>query len=110
MPETPLAIEAARQYAEEISTYTYFATGLAIPFVIGGRRGLLTLVSTAASSRLANQNADEYERMLPVLNPHWLLYEMHWHEGLVLGNWHGITDPRYQGRQLPGVFGDFLGE
>ena len=72
MPGNPDGMLAVRQYAEEVASNTYFATGMLIPFSLAGRKGIMTLVSTPASSRLANENAQEYERMIPISNPHWL--------------------------------------
>ena len=89
MPATPDGLRAAREYAYVVKTDTYFATALKVPFTMFGDKGIMMLLSTPASSRQAKLNFEEYERLLPITTPHWLMYEIYWIPGMVLGNFKG---------------------
>ena len=106
----PDGLPLAREYAEVVRRDTYFATAMKVPFCMFGQKGIMMLLSTGASSNQAKLNYQEYEQRLPILTPHWMLYEVYWFPTLVLGNFKGITEARYSPTLLPGTFGEFLGQ
>ena len=67
--------------------------------------GIILLTSTRGSTRQLARNSSTALEGGIISDPHWSYLDVWWYPGLVTLNFHGITDPKYQGTQLVVNFG-----
>ena len=105
LPANQAGFQYAASYMQRLSTQTYFATAVQIPCIFGGKEGCIVAVSTAASTGRMQYNMRQEAASQIIVEPHWMLYDVWWFEGLTPFNFVGISMAAFQGMQVPGNLG-----
>ena len=79
-----------------------------VPWSVDGVSGILLAVSTPESIRAYKASIAQNQRGGMITEPDWLYYGVYWFAGLCMFNFAGLSDPQYEGRELPGNLGMLL--
>ena len=105
MPATSDGITRTATYMQKLYTQSYFSTAIQIPCIFNGKAGCIVAVSTSASTRRMMENMAQEAAGQIIVEPHWMLYDVWWFDGLVPFNFVGMTMAMFNGTQLSGNLG-----
>ena len=100
MPASEDGICRAARFLHRLHHNGYYSTALQIPCILNNKEGTLIAVSTAASTARMMHNMEHEAAGRIIVEPHWMLYDTYWFEGLAPLNFVGMTKAVHDGRQL----------
>ena len=98
----------AKLWYEMVVNDSYFSKALMMAWTMGGVSGCLVAVSTPDSNRAFQQSLRDNARGGMITAPEWCFYTVFWFAGLVLLNFAGIGQRKYNGTELEMPLGILL--
>ena len=100
--------QKAKEYLHYVMHNSYFTEAVMFNFIHEGRVVCVLAMSCPESTQLQATNDADLNSGIRVAQCYWAKFRVWFFQGLMLGNFAGILDPRHNGRLIPETLGEFL--